>query len=316
MNWMNNPQTICIGRFVLQMPADLQSKWQKYSYNADEIETTTGISLARFNDVVEGRERNLTNKKRMDSTGRTLLQTNVPWLETAVSPHRNSRLFVFREIDARDISGGYVTEGYVWRDSTMFVLKSGADSGKISVAIADEADKIGRIEARDNRIVPAEAGFCFDGGMVAGGTKFYELATAYFERPSTPGGAIFGIEMRPNVPSDDKLLDRVPRLMQMMGNLASHTRTLRRGDRMLAGLDGQEMLTKITADGVTAYYFIWEAKGEPESVVHPNTHIELRVGGELNEKTNRRETSVLSEEDVLVLWDELLNSFRLRPGAV
>jgi hypothetical protein len=198
----------------------------------------------------------------------------------------------------------------------MFLLKSNAAEGKIDVVIADDSDKMGRIKARDNHAVPTEAGYCFDGGIMTGGTKFYELATAYFERPDTPGGATFGIEMRPNVPSDDKLLDRVPKLMQMLGNLASHTRTLRRGDRPLAGRDGQEMLTKIDADGTTAYYFIWEAKGEPESVTHPNTHIELKLGGEPDKQTNNRESTALSEEEALMLWDAFLNSFQLRPGAV
>ncbi len=152
--------------------------------------------------------------------------------------------------------------------------------------------------------------------LITGGTEFFELAKAYFERPSTPGGAIFGVEMRPNLPSDDTLFERVPKLAQMMGNLISHTRTLRRRERPLAGLDGQEMLTQISANGVTAYYFIWEAKGAPDSVIHPNTHIELRIGGEHNKQTNRRESSALSEEDALVLWDIMLNSFHLRPGAL
>jgi hypothetical protein len=198
----------------------------------------------------------------------------------------------------------------------MFLLKSRVDNGKVPIAISNETNMYQRIEARDSLTVPTEAGFCFDGGLINGEQKFYEFATAYYEHPTIPGGAIFGIEMRPNVPSDDKPLDRVPKLMQMMGNLASHARTLRRGDRPLAGLDGQEMLTKIDADGVTAYYFIWEARGEPESVIHPNTHIELRLGGEPNKRTNNRESTSLSEEDALTLWDSILNSFQLRPGLI
>jgi hypothetical protein len=104
--------------------------------------------------------------------------------------------------------------------------------------------------------------------------------------------------------------------MQAMANLVSHTSTLRRGDQPLAGLDGQEMLTKISADGVTAYYFIWESKGVPDSVIHPNTHIELRIGGETRDKkTDKRGSSVLSEEEALALWDALLSNFHLRPSA-
>ncbi len=77
-----------------------------------------------------------------------------------------------------------------------------------------------------------------------------------------------------------------------------------------------ELRTTFIADGVTAYYFIWEFKGEPGSVTHPNTHIELRIGGERNKQTNDRENSVLSEEEALMLWDTILNSFHMRPGAL
>ncbi len=316
MVWMENPRPFCIGRFTLTLPASMQSRGQKYTYNGDELVTSPGTSLARFNVIVDRRERELLQHKRDDNSGATLKPTNIPWLEKAFRPQTDARLFAFRDSNSEGFRLGYETEGYVWHEGTMFLLKSNAAEGMVDVVFADDADKMHRMKARDNGVVPTEAGYCFDGGLITGGTKFYELATAYFERPSTPGSAIFGIEMRPNLPSDDKLLDRVPKLMQMMGNLASNTRTLRRGDRPLAGLDGQEMLTKISADGVTAYYFIWEAKGEPKSVTHPNTHIELRLGGELNTKTEQRDSSTLSEEEALGLWDEILNSFHLRPGAV
>jgi hypothetical protein len=314
--WMETSRPFCIGRFALKLPGSMQSRGQKYTYNGDELVTSPGTSLSRFHDVVERRERKLLQDKRIDNSGGARKQTEIPWLEKALQPHPDARLFAFRGSNNEGFRLGYETEGYVWNAGTMFLLKSNAAEGMVDAVFADDADKMQRIKARDNGVVPTEAGYCFDGGLITGGTKFHELATAYFERPSTPGCAIFGIEMRPNLPSDDKLLDRVPKLMQMMGNLASNTRTLRRGDRPLAGLDGQEMLTKISADGVTAYYFIWEAKGEPKSVTHPNTHIELRLGGELNTKTEQRDSSTLSEQEALGLWDDILNSFHLRPGAV
>jgi hypothetical protein len=316
MNWVKNPQTLCLGRFVVQMPADLEPLSKKYKYNGSEIETTPGVSRRKFDYLIQTREQELTDQKRDDSTLGKFTPTTIPWLEKAVSPQPDSRLLVYQDFENRKRNTGYDTEGYVWRDKTMFFLKSSATADKVPLAMAYISDVMGRIKARDNATVPTEAGYCFDGGLMTGGTKFFEFAKAYFKRPDTPGDLVFGIEMRPNLESDDKLLDRVPRLMQMMGNLVNHTRTLRRGDRSLAGLDGQEMLTKINADGVTAYYFIWEFMGKEGSVIHPNTHIELRIGGQRVNGLGDRQSAVLSEEDALVLWDELLNSLRLRPGAV
>jgi Tle cognate immunity protein 4 C-terminal domain/Tle cognate immunity protein 4 N-terminal domain len=315
VNWMTNPRQICIGRFVLKTPSIFVSKWQKYIYNGDQLKITFNVPLAAFNRRVQTREQQLVDNKRRDITQGVVQQTKVSWLETAVSPQADSRLLIFQELSSQDGTGVFDTEGYAWRDNTMFLFESQADEDKVALAIADEKDKFLRVKAVSSDSVPTEPGFCFEGGLMAG-KGVNEFATAYYEHPSTPGGAIFGIEMRPNVPSDDKLLDRVPKLLQMMGNLASHTRTLRQEDRALAGLDGQEILTKINADGVTAYYFIWEGKGESDSVIHPNTHIELRIGGEENKQTYKRETAALSEEEALALWDAILQSFERRPNAV
>ncbi len=103
VNWMESPQTFCIGRFVLQMPANFQSKWQKYTYNGSEIETTPNVSRLRFDDIVREREHELTDKMRTDNSGRTLLQTDISWLEKVVSPQSTSRLFIFRDSNNRDI---------------------------------------------------------------------------------------------------------------------------------------------------------------------------------------------------------------------
>jgi hypothetical protein len=69
VNWLGTLRTLCIGRFVVQVPDDFQLKWQKYTYNGDEIETTPSMSLARFNGLVQKREQELTENKRVDNTG-------------------------------------------------------------------------------------------------------------------------------------------------------------------------------------------------------------------------------------------------------
>ena len=108
----------------------------------------------------------------------------------------------------------------------------------------------------------------------------------------------------------------------MLGNLATHTRTLRSGERTVAGMPGEELLIKIKADGVTAYNFVWEFQGRdddddgPISLANPNTRIELRVGGAKTGTNATSETSVLTQEETLALWEALLAGFQLRPGAV
>jgi len=205
----------------------------------------------------------------------------------------------------------------------MFSWTFSAHPMKMLSAIAGNSAFFEKIKLRDNSDIPSEAGYCFDGGFIESDKgKAKEWATAYFTRPDTPGSAIFGVEMRPRLRSDDKLLDRVPTIIRMLANLATHTRTLRSGDRTVAEMPGEELLIRIKANGVTAYNFIWEYQGRnddnggPISLTHPNTRIELRVGGGKTGENATSETSVLTEQEALVLWDALLTGFTFRPGAV
>lgn len=315
MNWSKNPQTFCIGRAAVDLPLEMKATWQKYTYNGDDIFTTSHISLARFTDMLTQREKELRDGKRMENTGIAILQTDIPWLETVRSAQPRSRLFVFRETSNRRLRVPYKTESYLWDAETLFLLRSGAGGDKIEVAVADELDKISRIKARDNALLPAEQGYCFDGGIVTGGSRFYEFSSVRFERPSTSGGANLEIDMQPASPSDDELLDRLPRVVEILGDLATRTHTLRQGRRNLGELLGEEVLIKISANGITAFFFVWESKGKPDSVLHPNTHIEMQIGGEINKQTGKREESILTEEEALELWDSVLDKFRIRPGA-
>lgn len=326
MTSMGNPQTLCIGRFVIGMPNDWRPrpKTAEYLYAGNTLETRHDVPLPIFNHLVEERKKTLQSNKRIDSSRPRgpLVTTGIPWLETSVVITPYARLFVYNE-DSKNILNEqfYQSEGYVWSNNTMFTVTPLAADDQADDAVPNARDVFPRIEGRANTAIPTQAGFCFDGGIVTGQQKLNESATAYFERPSMPGGLIFGIEMRPVVPSDDKLLDRVSGLKQALGNLVSHTRTLRSRERPLAGMNGQELLLKLNLNGTDAYDFIWEFKGvpspdgEPMHVTTPHARLELSVGDQKDAKA-AYVGSTLSEEEAIELWDAILNSFRLRPGAI
>ena len=319
--WMDNSTAFGIGRFVLTRPSEFNVLTQTYRYDGKGIKTTRNTSLLKFNHVVATRERYLSETKKKKYVGRDLREGAIPWLEDARSPKKDSRLLTFRRREDEGELRSYNMEGFVHLGETMFSWSFLADARKLPLAIASNSEFIQNIRLRENSDIPSEPGFCFDGGFVAS-KEGIEWASAYFERPNTPGSAIFGVEMRPRLKSDDKLLDRVPTLVRMLANLATHTRTLRSGDRTVAGMPGEELLIKVKADGVTAYNFIWEFQGRdddddgPISLTNPNTRIELRVGGDEPGANAPRETSVLTQDEVLALWEALLAGFQLRPGAV
>ena len=319
--WMDKTTEFGIGRFVLTRPSDFNILSQTYKFDGNTIKTSPKTSLLEFNHVVAKREKYLREKKRQIFVGRGITETALSWLEDARSPKKDTRLLTFREFEDHKRPVIYDIEGYAYLGDTMFSWTFSANPRKLPLAIASNSTFAQNIKLRDNSEIPSEAGYCFDGGFVES-KEAKEWAKAFFTRPDTPGSAVFGVEMRPRLKSDDKLLDRVPTLVRMLANLATHTRTLRSGGRTVAGMPGEELLIKIKADGVTAYNFIWEFQGRdddddgPISLANPNTRLELRVGGAKTGRNATSETSVLTEQEALALWDALLAGFKLRPGAV
>ena len=322
MKWMKNPRTLCIGRFVIDIPTEMQLKTDEYVYSGNTLVASLDMLRYGFDDIVNNREKVLRENKRKDYSGKTIVQTHTSWLETSIAIQSNVRLFVYSEDSGYTYGLPYKSEGYIWSNDTMILTRPVYGSKTANGPVNNAKDMLPRVEGRPVSEIPTQPGFCFNGGLVVGAQIQNEFATAYFERPSTLGGMIFGIETRPTVKVDNKLLDRKSFFIQALGKLIGHTSTIRDGERTVAGMEGQEWLLKVTADGITAYNFVWEFKGqiandgEPMYVAQPHAYLQLRVGGETRDaKTNARQTSALTEQEALDLWEALLQGTRLRPNA-
>ncbi|MEN7531945.1 T6SS immunity protein Tli4 family protein, partial [Cupriavidus sp. DL-D2] len=81
----------------------------------------------------------------------------------------------------------------------------------------------------------------------------------------------------------------------------------------VGSIQADEILLASTQDGKRGYGFKWEAPGEEYSLAEPNLNALLRVG-ESAYTTNKE--SFASDEEALELWDAVIDSIRLRPGAV
>jgi len=98
----------------------------------------------------------------------------------------------------------------------------------------------------------------------------------------------------------------------LLGTIAGFSR-LRDRARPVGPIQADEILLASTQDGKRGYGFKWEAPGKEHSLAEPNLNASLRVG-ESAYTTNRE--SFASDEEALELWDAVIDSIRLRPGAV
>ncbi|WP_367304072.1 T6SS immunity protein Tli4 family protein [Burkholderia multivorans] len=306
----------CIGRFVFDRPMASEIIDQKYEFQGETLETQYNVSSAAFQEKVSALKNKLSTKKRIDP-GRRNEETNRVWLEKAFSPTKDSTVFVFQ--DAVSANGlPFDTEGYIHEDKTLFHT-----TGRIGSAALRDVEHIyngiyHRIKARDNWSVPTESGFCFDGGIATGSsTSTEEVSQSFALMPGRP--ALLVIQMRDSVDVDQKepLSTTLRSLRSQMNRISTGSyRILRQGKRTVAGMDAEEVLFALNEGEITSYRFYLLAPGDPSTLAKPHTAIQLILGAGSADLTPEEATSPVDEAGALQTWDTLLNSLRLRPGAV
>ena len=162
--------------------------------------------------------------------------------------------------------------------------------------------------------IPTEPGYCFEGGFIASPEWESEEAGIDIDIAGHPDAFVsvwfYPLPMRKH---DRPLLERMGGVLQFLGRLATSVRVLRSGDRQVGPYRGQEHLaTAPNSGGMRGHSFIWETEGEG-TLDTPALKIELTTGH--RDKSGNPQKTKLTDEQAMKLWDEVLNSFRVRPTA-
>jgi hypothetical protein len=324
----------CIGRFVFDRPARSEVAYEKCVFWGDKIGVTTNVSQGTFQHEVDARENELRNKKRTNSISykemherrlnSMILQTNIPWLEKSASPTKSSRLLIYTEYgDAPDLP--FDGEGYVLAGSTMLSMKFILGSKAVQKVIQNESEWYRNVSYRDDWNVPTERGFCVNGALIGGPSRNSEVAEQTISlTPDKP--SLLVIKMHDAVDADQQfsLLKTLPDLRQDLQErgYSHNVRILRKGKRQLGGMNAEEVLFSIKDGKTQVFQFYLQAPGNPDTTAQPHTEIQLMLGAELSDADKdsgmkpEDMSSPVDEADAIRAWDTLLNSMRLRPGAM
>jgi hypothetical protein len=88
---------------------------------------------------------------------------------------------------------------------------------------------------------------------------------------------------------------------------------LRNRARPIGPIIADEILIAGNDKGKRLYAFKWEAPGKAYSLAEPQLNAEINV---IDSAYKTNQESFASDEEALELWDALVESIRLRPGAV
>ncbi|NUT62859.1 T6SS immunity protein Tli4 family protein [Herbaspirillum sp. C9C3] len=301
--------TFCIGRFLLDMPAGSVLSGGNYRYDFARLDKPKVMNLDEFEADMVAKEKALKSTKH---------QIEPSLLRLLFKPDPHSWIFVYWE-ESFSTSIAQV-EGYRWIDGTRYLFKKKAGMSKPRTGTMSRQDYavdrmrkiLSSLHKRSNNDIPAEPGYCFEEGFIANPEWEMEEAAIDIEIAGHPDAYVsvwfYPLSRRAH---SEPLLDRVGGVLQMLGRMATSVHVLRRGDRKVGPYQGQEFLvTAPNSGGVRGHSFLWETEGDG-TLDTPALKIEMTTGS--RDKDGNPQQTRLSNKQAMRLWDQVLDSFRLRP---
>ncbi|WP_253548924.1 T6SS immunity protein Tli4 family protein [Herbaspirillum rubrisubalbicans] len=301
--------TFCTGRFLLDMPEGSVLSGGNYRYDFARLERPKAMTLEEFESEMAAKEKTLRSIKH---------QTEPSLLRLLIKPDPHSWIFVYWEESF--ITSIAQVDGYRWIDGTRYLFKKEAGMSKPRTGTISRQDYaiermrkiLSSLRKRSTHDIPTDPGYCFEDGFIANPEWEMEEAGIDIDIAGHPDAFVsvwfYPLAMRAH---SQPLLDRMGGVLQMLGRMATSVHVLRRGDRQVGPYKGQEFLVSApNSGGMRGHSFIWETEGEG-TLDTPALKIELTTGHRA--KDGNPQKTRLSDEQAMKLWDDVLNSFRLRP---
>lgn len=299
---------VCFGRFVIAVPdgaiiehgaAELDGRFSVYR---DQVSIIDNVIASRLIETEKEKEYLADDEI-----------SELPLIGKVIDGMLPNQKLIF---GARG-SLGYTIHSYIPLGGNIFVLE--VDNELQKEKRIKEMNRIASLlRLRDDSEVPAEPGFCVDGGFLDIEPEYEN--TAFGLRFKEFPDVRFSIEMRKNLEylrdssSPSKLREnaRERATASQLATFFSRITTLREGRRQLDGWEGEEILTRRTAykDDTDAHEFRFFSVGKKQDALHPLLDIRMDTGVDGNAKARVKPS--LTNEAAVALWDKLLPTIRVR----
>ena len=210
-----------------------------------------------------------------------------------------------------------VGDRYVEYEQESYDKKS--EFGQLNYRNIDPAPAEARLKMIASKLRPQSAGgpgFCFQGVIFDVGQDD-EVATFKFRsttvrdlRLSVHYHAVKGQPSEGLFERDSKYVSDA---------LRAQVTILRQRHREIAGMNAEELLGIAGAREIAQQLFQIETRIDKRSIARSTISVSLRTGAEIYEGTQRirpEAASTLSDDQLFELWDPMIDSIRLRPGAL
>ena len=286
-------KTYAVGRFLIDLPEIAENVSMSQRIDGTDFEWKSA-SEDQFATLLSSRVRTL---KGVDPKTQFLISD-----EPGAVPQ--SRIILFENEIDRDGLLQFEAYRYAAETKGYFLLSGPVARSNVAVVSPslNEVFKLIQPGIIDPKMT--KRGACFDHAFVGGADpKLGEKAVIMARFNDIAMN--FVTQVIDTVDSGSSLLQRATKADEY-----PEVKILRKSKRKVAGLDGAEFAYKTPPGSeITSHAFQWEYRGTLNSIVAPEMSIGLKI-------PDGTDAAKLSDEELLGLWDTVLGSIRLRPGAV
>lgn len=308
-------KTVCVGRFLIDLPAQAQVAIRHGSVGGLDISSTDQESQEAFAARLRETERDIAGAVNRDG------QPSLEASRQLTVGEGQGKTFVFNRRRTKVLEG----DGVVFSENLalrgMLRFPNVSITGDVEWIADRHIDSVTGILRRVRPLasgeIPRESGFCLKHALVQDPYAHANLESVvmFAGLPGHPDVNIVLSSMAGADPAPGLLernADAVAREPVFMRLAFTH---LREGAHQVNDLAGEQLVMRVREPNfTTGYAFQWEAAGRPDDVYAPRLKLELEAG--VNPVAGGRPVqSTLSEEALFALWDGILGSIRLRPHA-
>lgn len=308
-------KTVCVGRYLVDVPAQAEVSLSGGMIDGFDIETTEE-SEAEFRRRIDRREAEIAARPAANRNEGGMVEAR----DLRV-PGMIGRTFIF------DRSRGYLMEGdrRVDMESVSVEVRAHIDglSFRLSATSTDESAAnaaealLARLQIRDADEIPTVPGFCVRRGVFVEPLPPHknEHMVMHLGVPGHPDLAMVLFSIAGGM-AEPGLLARVAHTdATSSADELLRVSKLRSDKRSINGLDGEEVVERVREyNFTTGYAFNWEMQGATDDVLRPYLSLEMQTG--VSERPGGKPTDTsLHEEALMDLWDSVASSIRLRRNA-
>jgi hypothetical protein len=319
MSW----KTECIGRVLIDMPTDRPRSWSAQIDIASVRRLQRPLNLNQFwsgAETVRDQYANATHRKHTSRLG------HYERMEA-----RKAAIVIGYDNDI-SLAGAWMwrfvhlDEQHAYEFKTEAIGTRGAvPSPELFKPYVDQYTPVlSRIKPLRDGEIPSGEGLCIDGALVGGDTGRNAKASLNVE---IAAGTYFGLGYLENnyqvaMYSGFDVVQRDQERADFALTLRSEAlgykefKVLRRQERMLAGLRGQEFITRTTLNNGHVYYALRFLIKGGSGVTEPSLSIHMNTPDTAKAPDGTAYTPVPPEAQLIALWDGALATLRIRPGAL